>query len=115
MVNPSFRTFEIDRETLLPVSMQTHFLNITAIKQGKVSNFGFHHDFMQQWGLKDLSPRSLEGLSERIKNDEKTALEYANLALLRSVGEIISECNQECRLKYSCDSSHAINAESRKC
>lgn len=51
-VNPSFRVFEIDVETMLPVRIHTYYLNLKDPHPQWVKS----HELTEFYGLKDLSP-----------------------------------------------------------
>ncbi len=61
-INPSFRMFEVDVETMLPVKIHTYFLNVTDSNP----QWREDHEMTEMYGMKDLSPRSFADLSERI-------------------------------------------------
>mmetsp|Transcript_20969 Transcript_20969/g.20067 ORF Transcript_20969/g.20067 Transcript_20969/m.20067 type:complete len:113 (+) Transcript_20969:1382-1720(+) len=71
---PSFRMFEVDAETFLPVKIHTYLLNITE------ENPVWHHDheFTELYDIKDLSPSSMDELSERFLNDEALSITLHN-------------------------------------
>ena len=82
--NPGFRVVEIDQETMLPVNLETYIFNLTdANPEWKLS-----HDYLSHYDLEDVSPNSLNDLSEKLRDDEATALQYSNTKLQRDVGAI---------------------------
>jgi sphingomyelin phosphodiesterase acid-like 3 len=72
--NPSFTVVHWDKNTMVPVNVETYFLNITkanALKDGEEPKWELHHDFINEYELKDLSPSSMQDLSERLYKDTK--------------------------------------------
>lgn len=74
--NPSFRIFELDAETMLPVKIDKYYFNISRANERNEPLWHFMYEFTEEYGLKDLSPSSLQSLAERIKDDEELALKY---------------------------------------
>jgi len=64
--NPSFRVFEIDAETMLPVKIHTFVFDISEANPA----WKHDHEMTELYGMKDLSPSSFDELSNRFKNDE---------------------------------------------
>lgn len=56
--NPSFMVMTVDSRTMLPVELETHFLNITKANEEDDPQWEFHHKYTDFFGLKDLSPVS---------------------------------------------------------
>jgi len=50
--NPSFRVFEIDSETMLPVKAHTYVFDIARPEDG----WKYDHEMTELYGMKDLSP-----------------------------------------------------------
>lgn len=77
-VNPSFKMYEVDVETMLPVKSHTYVLDI--VKSAKDPNLAWKwdHEVTQLYNLEDLSPSSFIGMAERIRDDESYAMVYQN-------------------------------------
>lgn len=73
-VNPSFRVFEVDKETMLPLKVHTYVLYINETEP----QWQHSHEISQIYGMKDLSPKSYEELSDRILEDKELAMKYLN-------------------------------------
>jgi len=57
--------------------METYSVNIAkANKNDDFAKFLFHHEFTQEYGLKDLSPSSIFGLTQEFKTNPKKADTY---------------------------------------
>jgi len=72
--NPSFRVFEVDVETGLPVKVHTYVLDINA----ENPQWTHSHELTEYYAMEDLSPSSFDELSERFLNDEQLALKVLN-------------------------------------
>ena len=57
-IHPTFRLFELDAETLLPVRIHTYKLN--------EGDWFLDHTWPESLGIKDLSPKSFEEMAKDI-------------------------------------------------
>lgn len=64
--NPTFRMFEVDAETMLPVKVHTYVIRI----QDENPKWVYDHELTQVYGMEDLSPKSFKALAERTLSDE---------------------------------------------
>jgi sphingomyelin phosphodiesterase len=61
--NPSFTVIDIDEEFMVPINYKTYYYSIEkANLEGKIT-WEILHDFTNFYGLKDLRPDELAGLS----------------------------------------------------
>jgi sphingomyelin phosphodiesterase len=109
--NPAFRVVTIDQETLMPVNLDTYIFNLTD----REPEWKFHHDYLNFYDLEDLSPASMTKLSEKIRDDEHTALVYENIKGQREVGFDLKTCDETCRKDLFCQNSQAINFHKQDC
>jgi hypothetical protein len=54
--NPSFAVYEIDEETMLVVNATTYYLNITKANLEDKATWELHHNILEAYELKDMSP-----------------------------------------------------------
>jgi len=73
-INPSFRVFEVDAETMLPVKAHTYVLNVADANP----EWKWDHELTEYYNMVDLSPLSFDALADSILNDEELALKYAH-------------------------------------
>lgn len=73
---PGFTLIEIDQEFMLPLNFRVHIMDLPESNIKKIPIFREQNDFINFYGLEDVSPNSLFSLSERILNDEATAMAY---------------------------------------
>jgi len=82
---PAVRQYVVDWDTKIPIDYQQYRLNLTkwnALGQGPV-NLDLEYDFLEEYGLPDMSFESYEILRERLLSDtvtyEKANLHYEGL------------------------------------
>lgn len=102
--NPSFRIFELDAETMLPVKIDKYYFNISRANELNEPLWHFMYEFTEEYDLADLSPSSILNLAERIKVDEQLAVKYLkNLHALGPDSDNHNSCDEECRTNLYCD------------
>jgi len=74
--NPSFRIFELDAETFLPVKIDKYFFNITRANELNEPLWHHMYEFTEEYELENLSPSSILKLADKIKLDEQLAVKY---------------------------------------
>ena len=112
-VNPSFKVFEVDAATLLPVKSHTYHLDIA----GGNAHLGwkYSHEVTERYGMKDLSPSSFVDLATRIKDDENLALLYQNTQSNGGNQTVYPACDEFCRLNLHCSMLNTVYFESKDC
>lgn len=75
-VNPSFKVFEVDALTMLPLKSHTYVLDITNVENPDELGWKYSHEVTARYNMTDLSPSSFVALAERIRVDEEVALLY---------------------------------------
>lgn len=66
--NPSFRVFEVDAQTMLPLRYQTYIFDLAnhGMDQSNL-RWEWSHEITQYYNMTDLSPSSFEELGQRIR------------------------------------------------
>ena len=67
--NPSFHIIDIDAETLLPLEISTHYLDIEKANAEGKPTWKLSHNYTGTFEMKDLSPSSMVGFANHMKND----------------------------------------------
>jgi sphingomyelin phosphodiesterase len=67
--NPSFRIFEMDEETLLPIKASTYYMDLTK----KKPTWELYMEYTDEYNMPDLSPQSFSALSDTLLHDPKVA------------------------------------------
>jgi hypothetical protein len=67
--NPGFNEIHMDYDTLLPTKIYTHSMDLATANANDSPTWGLLHDYIGEYSLTDLSPRSMLGLSNQIKNN----------------------------------------------
>ena len=66
----------MDAETLLPLNVQTYYMDIAKANANDKPTWEILDDYIKDYSLDDLSPSSMKDLSERIKNDDELAKKF---------------------------------------
>ena len=77
--NPSFWVITLDKKTLVPLKVETHFLNLTkanALSSSTEPSFEYFHDYISEYGMRDLSPSSFLKLSLSFSSNWNLAQKY---------------------------------------
>ena len=75
--NPSFMMIDFDQETMLPVNMYTYAMDIEKANAEGYPTWELLHDYTETYGLTDMSPQSMLGLSKRFLTDPSLANQFA--------------------------------------
>ena len=101
-LNPSYCVYEVDKETMLPVSRKTYFFDIDEANATGTPEWKLATDWMADYGMSDLSPTEYVNFAHRLRNTEDNAKSFMDHAG-RTIGET-KECDQTCRTKVFCES-----------
>lgn len=89
---------------MLPVKIDKYYFNISRANERNEPLWHFMYEFTEEYGLKDLSPSSIQSLAERIKDDEELALKYLkNKHALGPDSDNYKSCDLNCRTDLYCD------------
>ena len=66
--NPAFTVVDFDKELMVPVNVETWYMNLTEanLTPDQPPSFQKLHDFKLEYSLPDLSPSSFLDLSHRL-------------------------------------------------
>ena len=73
-VNPSFRVFEVDQETMIPLKVHTYALFLNESEP----QWRHSHEMAQYYGMKDNSPASYDDLSDKLLANETLSMLLLN-------------------------------------
>jgi len=88
--NPSFRVYELDESTLVPVSAHTYFFDIKEPEKG----FQHLYEMKEEFEVKNLSPSALYQVGERLQKDKEFAVEISNIMYRRRDREVFPTVDQ---------------------
>lgn len=78
---PTFRIYEVDSETNIPVNYQNYYLNITKVNS--IANltidqidFELEYDFLDAYGYEDMSLQTFSSFAEALRTDQETLEKY---------------------------------------
>jgi sphingomyelin phosphodiesterase len=74
--NPSFQVVTVDAKTMVPLEMETYYLDITKANKKNKPVWESHHKYTEFFGLDDLSPNSIMDYAERVYTDVEVAKHY---------------------------------------
>lgn len=74
--NPGFSVVSFDYDTLLPMNIETYYMDIVEANANDSPNWKLLHDYINTYQLHDMSPSSMLALSQKIFTDQQTALIY---------------------------------------
>jgi len=75
--NPSFKVIEFDKETMLPINMTTYYADIVEANKNNKPDWKIAHDYVNTYGMEDMSPSSFKDLSLRIFSDPAVREEFS--------------------------------------
>jgi len=63
--NPAFTVIDFDKEYMIPLNIHTYAMNLTEANANpeRTPVWEEQHDFLEEYGLKDLSPSSIMDLT----------------------------------------------------
>jgi len=71
--NPSFCVIDWDKEYMVPVNIETYFMNITETNLNDKPEWKLLHDYKKEYDLVDLSPNSMGNLLDRLYDNSTLA------------------------------------------
>jgi len=76
--HPAFTVIDFDKEFMVPLNVHTYYTNLTEANLNPSVTPVWHelHDFLEEYGLKDMSPSSMKDLTERFFDDSDLASQY---------------------------------------
>ncbi len=67
--NPSFMMIDFDAATMLPINMSTYYMDLVKANAEGSPTWEKLYDMKTEYGLADLSPKSMLDLSKRMLTD----------------------------------------------
>ena len=68
--NPSYCVYELDKETLLPVSRRTYFFDLDEANSSGTPEWKLHTDWIKDYEMASLSPSEYASFASRISAKE---------------------------------------------
>lgn len=102
--NPAFTVIDFDAEYMVPLNTHTYFMNLTTANANPDATPEWHelHDFVKEYGLKDLSPSSIKEFTERMYNNSDLASLYEWNSNRRGGEPSVKPHAKEHNIKYLC-------------
>jgi sphingomyelin phosphodiesterase len=114
--NPSFRIYEVDKETLLPVDYHQYRLLLSSANNYPDSKplFDLVYSAKSLYDMKDLSPASYAVLAEKLQNDPSILYEYY-LNFYASYDGEVPDCDSACSNQLICGALHSVFTDYAEC
>jgi sphingomyelin phosphodiesterase len=112
--HPSFRIFEIDSETNIPVNYYQYRLDLDKWNKNTIGpiEWDLAYNFIEEYGVKDMSFESVDQVADKIKSDEKIAQIYAGN--LDSTGESGPITKKQLQHLY-CEAKYSVSMDALQC
>jgi len=107
---PSFRRFIVDKETMLPLKVETWKFDPEA----ENPEFFYDHEMTEYYGMTDLSPASFDALADRFLDDEDLSLVYLRTKSQNGKKKVES-CDEDCRLEVYCQTRNGVYNDKLLC
>ena len=76
--NPSYCVYEMDKETMLPISRKTYWFDMDLANATGTPQWNLMTDWTADFGMADLSPSSFKTMADQIENDEEFTTNFLN-------------------------------------
>ena len=96
---------DIDEEYMIPLNFNTYYLDITQAAQNPSTASWKHlHDYIDYYGLPDLSPDSIYNyLAIPVRDNETAAMTYLWNKFRQASIKQPKNCGQTCRTRLFCE------------
>ena len=111
--NPAYCVYELDKETMLPISRRTYYFDLEAANESGTPEWKLGTDWTVDFGMKDLSPSSFKAVTERLGEDEAFTVSYKDHKY-RIPGHY-NECDKSCRTEEMCESRYIDPYSAAQC
>ena len=115
-LNPSFRIITLDQEFMVPVEIETRYINLTKANMHPTIPPRFTHLYKttEQFNIPDLRPSNMLKYSDMLLEDEEIAKDFKSLRYARSK-TTDEPCNLECRKNLHCNTAFNVYDDTMKC
>lgn len=101
--NPSFNILKMDKNTIVPVDFETHYLDIVESNKQDKPIWGLKFNYRDHFNLTDLSPQSFYKQAEHMYFDSDAAATYRDFQYVGGPSTWKpAPCDFQCRLKFHC-------------
>lgn len=99
--NPSVCVYDVDAETLLPVTRFTYSFDLVKANKDGFITWDLYTNWTSDYKMIDLSPSSYNDLANRVRNDSKLARQYQRRGGRNY--DLSGDCDDSCRLEIYCE------------
>jgi len=90
--NPSYTVYELDIETMLPVSRRLYYFDMDEANVKGYPEWQLGTDWTADYSMADLSPNSFKKLTKRLGTDEALTVDYKNRKMRHP--NYLTECDE---------------------
>ncbi|KAH3743097.1 sphingomyelin phosphodiesterase acid-like 3 [Pelomyxa schiedti] len=101
--NPAIRLYHYDTTTFELLDYDQYYTDLLAGNAAGELTWEIEYSAVKYYGLRDLSPASMDELSARLLTEDATWEQFFNVWF---VGRIFEGCNTNCRLREACATAH---------
>ena len=101
--NPTFSVIEFDAEYLVPLNLQTYWLNLTEANRVNNPDWQMITNFTKDYNLTDLSPESVMAFAKKIRTNETLSRLYLWNQDSRFASAMPVTCDEDCRYNLYCE------------
>lgn len=114
--NPSFRIYEVDKETLYPVDYHQYRLLLSSANRNLTNKpmFDMVYSAKNLYDMQDLSPASYAKLARQLEDDSDILYEYY-LNFYTSYDGEIAPCDEVCANQLVCSAIHSVFDDYAEC
>lgn len=106
-INPNYRIYGVEQETYQVVKHETYIFNLTEanLHPDRSPVWFKEYSFAEFYGLKDLSPASLDGLLVKFAENPDLLREYWVFKKKQGDPEMQRGCDDECLMQHLCEAA----------
>ena len=114
--NPSFKIITLDQEFMIPVEMETKYINLTKANMHPdiKPRFVSLYKTTEEYKIDDLRPSNIDKFSKSLLVDEEIALNFTYLKSRKAHNKPES-CDFACRLNAYCNTQFNVYDDVMKC
>lgn len=99
---------------MLPVNFKTYYMDLEKANNGQ-PEWKLLHDFTNYYGMEDLSPDSISGFANRVKQDESLAMLYRWNMGRQVPYDKPTSCDAGCRTDLFCEITTSEQFQNKDC
>lgn len=116
-LNPNYKMFYVDRKSFEIIDQETWMYNLTEanLHPDRKPNWFLEYTFKDNYGLTDLSPKSLDMLLQKLARSDDDLLKYWTLKQKKADPLLAKGCDKSCLRDALCDLARTEYADDAAC